>query len=246
MPRRAPIDSKKRKDLPADAEAASPAPGAPGLDLARAFRPGTRFCDEHCTYVVKVVPFAPVTLPTGKVFAADPFTFHRVVPFERTVKRGTYPVTASVAVIRPLKKGRSQERVACVKITFARGEPATWVNATKRGQRLRELAPGERYGYGVDAGTGCFCDVTAAEALMKLDEIEVANEDFEGYLLGKIGDDILSAKQHGSRILVPETRANIVAFHSGWGDGFYGSYWGLSRKGAALCLVTDFGVYPRT
>jgi len=223
------------------------APGAPPRDLARAFKQGVRSRDEHATYTVKLVDLAPVVLPTGKIFAADPFAFHRIEPFERTVKKGTYAITASVAKIVPLKKGRPQERVAAVMLRIARGEPAAWVNATRKGQKLGKLEPGFHYGYGVDAGTGCFCDVTAATALAQLDELEHANDNWDGWLMAKLSKAMLESKQAwgtGTAITVVATKANVVAFSSGWGDGFYGSYWGLSKKGEPLCLVTDFGVYP--
>ncbi|CAN5864794.1 hypothetical protein BH11MYX3_BH11MYX3_02380 [soil metagenome] len=38
--------------------------------------------------------------------------------------------------------------------------------------------------------------------------------------------------------------ADVVVVSSGWGDGFHGRCWGLSKKGESLCLVTDFGVFP--
>ncbi len=221
--------------------------GAPPRDLSRVFKHGTRFKDDKATYTVKLVDLAPVTLPTGKIFAADPFTFQRVEPFERAVKKGTYAITASIAKYVPLKKGRPQERVGAVMLRIARGEPASWINATRKGQKLGKLQPSFHYGYGVDAGTGCFCDLTAATALAQLNEVELANENFEGWLMAKVSKGMLSSKQAwgtGTAITVPATKANIVVFSSGWGDGFYGSYWGLSKKGEPLCLVTDFGVFP--
>ena len=36
--------------------------------------------------------------------------------------------------------------------------------------------------------------------------------------------------------------ANVICFHSGWGDGFYASYFGYDDAGAIVCLLTDFGV----
>ena len=35
---------------------------------------------------------------------------------------------------------------------------------------------------------------------------------------------------------------NVAVFSSGWGDGFYASYWGEDEAGNVLALVTDFGV----
>jgi hypothetical protein len=35
---------------------------------------------------------------------------------------------------------------------------------------------------------------------------------------------------------------NLIAFSSGWGDGFYASFWGIARDDSIACIVTDFGV----
>jgi hypothetical protein len=212
-------------------------------------RANGRFEDDSARYTVTLVDIEPVKLPTGRLFAADPFTYSKPVPFERKVKPGTYPVTLSVARVAPKKKGKPQERVGCAMVRFAKGSPASWIMATKKGQSLAKLKPDSLYGFGVDAGTACFCDPTAAEALERLNEVEFANDNWEGWLMRKVQTGLLGGKRSwgwGKAIIVPETQANVVVFSSGWGDGFYGSYWGLSKAGAPLCLVTDFGVYPRT
>nr|MCU0910302.1 DUF4241 domain-containing protein [Paracoccaceae bacterium] len=40
------------------------------------------------------------------------------------------------------------------------------------------------------------------------------------------------------------TRAGLsmAVFSSGWGDGWYASYWGFDQSGCLCALVTDFGV----
>jgi hypothetical protein len=48
-----------------------------------------------------------------------------------------------------------------------------------------------------------------------------------------------------SAVLDPLTGANLVKFQSGDGDGCYASYFGLADDGAAVCLVTDFGLLVR-
>ncbi|HAO10726.1 MAG TPA: hypothetical protein DCQ51_06025 [Planktothrix sp. UBA8407] len=36
------------------------------------------------------------------------------------------------------------------------------------------------------------------------------------------------------------TGLNIIAFHSGWGEGCYSCYWGDDSQGNPVYLVTDF------
>jgi hypothetical protein len=129
-------------------------------------------------------------------------------------------------------------------VRFASGEPARWQNATRKGQAIAELEPGHAFGYGVDAGTGCFADASALPNLDLVDAIEHANGNSEGWLLGASRAQY-DANEWASVILDPKTNANVVLFHSGFGDGRYPSFWGLSKADRPLCLVTDFGVYPR-
>lgn len=37
---------------------------------------------------------------------------------------------------------------------------------------------------------------------------------------------------------------NMIAFQTGFGDGFYGSYWGYDAAGEIVALVADFAVLP--
>ena len=43
--------------------------------------------------------------------------------------------------------------------------------------------------------------------------------------------------------LSDEIKANIIAFHSGWGDGGYASYWGIDKNGNQTSLITDFDLF---
>lgn len=38
------------------------------------------------------------------------------------------------------------------------------------------------------------------------------------------------------------TGLNVMIFSSGYGDGFYASYWGFDDTGSPVALVTDFRV----
>ena len=103
----------------------------------------------------------------------------------------------------------------------------------REGEDPHSLQPGEVFGYGVDAGTGCFVDAPAAESL----------EDSE--IHDRLTADIERTYRHTwswANVRVLDDGANVVAFSSGGGDGFYTSWWGLDATGEPLCLVTDFGL----
>lgn len=105
---------------------------------------------------------------------------------------------------------------------------------------MATLAPGEHFGYPVDAGTGSFFDPAAsAEAAMLLAANENAWQAWqeEGEALGEtlIG--------RGSFVLdLPLGDVNAVMFHSGWGDGLYASWFGIDADGRPAQLITDFDV----
>jgi len=105
----------------------------------------------------------------------------------------------------------------------------------------------ELISYGVDAGTGCFMDWDAAQAVdtqfPELDDFE----DFCDQILATMGKNSFGKHRagHWANVRVNnETEANIIAFSSGWGDGGYASFWGCSATGNLTGLVTDFALFP--
>ena len=215
-------------------------PGKPRWDLSRAFQARTKLRDERATYAVELLEPGPLVVPTGKIFACDPYTMFGVAPFDRAVKKGKYPLILSVAKIAGKYK---DTRVGCAMIRFAKGSVSKWINATKRGQSIAKLKPNHSFGYGVDSGTGCFGDASILPNLELVNDLTYENGGDEGWLSIFTMEKVLSEKW-AQAILDTKTKANIMLFKSGFGDGFYPSYWGLSKSGQTLCLVTDFGVYP--
>jgi hypothetical protein len=148
-----------------------------------------------------------------------------IIDLARPVPKGEHRVEVAIA-----KLGKDQ-RVALGCVRFTKAQPVKWEMATAKGQSLKKLAPGEFYGYGVDAGTGCFIDTKAYDAL---EEEETGEAIFAGLEKTRVYTWAWANVKLGA--------ANVVAFSSGYGDGFYGSYWGFDAKGALVALVTDFGL----
>ncbi|MFC3691276.1 DUF4241 domain-containing protein [Chenggangzhangella methanolivorans] len=167
--------------------------------------------------------------PTGRIIAADPLVNPDHPPFGRTVAPGSYPVTLFFA----------QERVALAMLRLAPGKIARWRIATTPGQDARKLKDGEIFGYGVDAGLGSFMDHEAVRA-MRWRGRETKCDNYYDCVLA----DELAANNDDYAMHLPmkDEDANVAVFSSGWGDGFYATYWGEDESGQALALVTDFGV----
>jgi hypothetical protein len=172
-----------------------------------------------------------LTVTSGKLAACDPFVgAYDVPPFARAVPRGEYDVDVSI-----LSLPNGDRRVAFARLRVAPGTPVRWENAAHEGNAPENRDPGEIYGYPVDAGTGCFADLTTLRAF------DQCGEDASDELLQAMDKTQENTWSWGN-ITCGDAGENLLAFSSGWGDGFYASYWGIDENGAAVCIVTDFGV----
>ncbi|MBI3411521.1 MAG: DUF4241 domain-containing protein [Planctomycetes bacterium] len=189
-----------------------------------------------------------LVLPTGSIIACDPSCLEwDAVPFTERVPPGTYPVSLCLvgsaqergaAAIGTHKRRRVRHaRVACAMVRFTLGRSQNWEMALRPGQDLSALPLGKLFGYGVDAGQGCFIDSQTASAL----PADYYMNFYESQILGVMDEGPMSRLR--ANVLVDEkTGGNIVVFESGLGDGAYPSYWGCDAQGEICSLVTDFGL----
>ncbi|PLP56859.1 hypothetical protein CYK37_23965 [Mesorhizobium loti] len=180
---------------------------------------------------IKRTDIGMLDLPTGEIIACDPLVTGPDWPaLARKVKPGRYPVALFEA----------QGRVGLAVLRLASGKPSRWEMAVLPGQDASTLKKDEIFGYPVDAGLGSFMDKTAM-ALLTQAQARLGSD--RNYY-----DDVLAAEfaPNADRFVmhrpVAGDPANIAMFWSGWGDGFYASYWGLDAQGEPLVLMTDFGV----
>lgn len=205
------------------------------LDFATAFRDGLRLQGPTGPLTLHSQQIGELVVTSGKVVACDPLICPETDPFAARIASGRYPVTVSLA--RFLAEG--EEHVACAMLRIGERVPARWEMAASPGQASGELRAGYIFGYPVDTGIGCFMDADAARAL------------FESLGKHKGCAERLIAEMARAQAprwtwldipMDPATGANLVAFSSGFGNGFYASYWGYDADGSATCLVTDFQV----
>ncbi|MFF4652256.1 DUF4241 domain-containing protein [Streptomyces sp. NPDC001380] len=213
----------------------------PPPDVTAMFTPGHSFgFAEGRRGTVAVTDPVDLGLPTGQVVACDPFTGfgpYGPGPFTVSVPPGRYPVVLSaVTVTGPGEAApeRPHRRVAGARLTVLDAPVARWELALTEGQDLAGLGEDEFFGYGVDAGTGCFVDASAVEALGDHEEETEA-------LMG--GFEAVDFDAVPVRTAAP-AGAEAVAFGSGWGDGVYPTWVGRTADGDAACFVTDFFVIP--
>ena len=179
-----------------------------------------------------------VNLPSGRVCVADPYM---IDPEEHTIKQaftpGKYPVRLCLASID--NGENSDTRVASAMMVLNENEVVSWTPAQYEGVEpeddLGEDEEDESRGYGVDHATSCF---VSTETLAELSE----DEDFE-----KLSDQLTQAitaadEQNKYSCEVVLNGQNMIAFQSGFGDGFYYNWIGLDSDGQPCMLLTAFDV----
>ncbi|QSX77058.1 DUF4241 domain-containing protein [Agrilutibacter solisilvae] len=172
-------------------------------------------------------------LTSGRVVACDPFVNHDRAPFAGpAVAPGAYPVDVIAHRDMPV--------LAALWLRDPAGIDAAtlqWSPALLPGQDAGTLADDRFFGYPVDAGTGCFMDADAAEAIaQRLAQEEDPHADYYNHVVaGEMRGQTLDHYPMGDG-----SAHNVVMFLSGYGDGSYPSFWGLSADGSPVLLVTDF------
>ncbi|HYR12481.1 MAG TPA: DUF4241 domain-containing protein [Longimicrobium sp.] len=204
-------------------------------DLSDALVEGTRVAPDGESLSLALHALGNLVLPTGRIVACDPFMADEDAPFTRSVPPGRYPVLVNVA-----RRTNGDQRVAYAILRFADPRPVGWEMALLPGQDTSTLGENEFFGYGVDAGTGCFMDASVVKPLV---ERSTPENGYSEDLVELMEKTYVSTWSWMDYVLDPGTGANVIAFSSGWGDGAYPSWWGLDESGAAVCLVTDFGLF---
>jgi hypothetical protein len=181
------------------------------------------------TLTFAVAPVGRVSLPSGRIVACDPLVTLDLEPFVQAVIPGRYIV--DLALMREEGKG---EQVAMARVRFTSRQPAVWVMALRKGEKLSSLGPGGYFGYTSESGTGAFLDATAFETA------DFAHlENIDDLLLDLTGN--YQPYRYWMEYTL-DRRLNVVMFSSGPGAGRYGSYFGIDANGDVCALVTDFNL----
>lgn len=196
---------------------------------------GETFSDEKLSYSFKVHDLDSLNLPSGELVAADAITSPDRPAFDTRLPTGRYPV--SVALKQTLKNGKpgntGNQRVAYAKLTIADKPVAQWLLATTGKQDPKHLDDDEYYGYPVDAGVGSFMDLRASKILWGM-------RDSGDRIIGELERHDVDSWSWANFIVDPVSGLNVIVFSSGYGDGTYPTYYGLTANGEIACVVTDF------
>jgi hypothetical protein len=198
----------------------------------------------------ELLDIGKLSIPSGKIIAADPLVYlSDSIPFNRNIKPGEYDVIVSVA-----RSAEMGERYAAVMTRFTDTDAVRWEMALTDRNNVSELKhEGDYFGFPVDAGLGCFCDVETQKLFNEFVDSFYAKspeaniyDDFFASLFKKNAREQDNPEDIGDwlNFSIPGHPAhNIIMFHSGFGDGSYPCYWGIDAKGKINSLVADFLIF---
>lgn len=196
---------------------------------------------------IEQIDIGLLNVPTGQIVVCDPLAYPDWPPLTKTVPPGKYPIKIYVA-----KTEESGDRYAIVKLEFSPKKADKWVLAVKDNEDTSILeGNGDFFGFPVDAGLGGFFDLRAGnEYNALLDKHYEEHPDGNIYLdlfeteFKKNAHDQNDPMDIGGWInfTLPNSNLNITMFHSGYGDGLYPAYWGMTKDNEIVSLVIDFHV----
>ncbi|MDM9581333.1 MULTISPECIES: DUF4241 domain-containing protein [unclassified Nostoc] len=206
------------------------------IDLSKAFQTGQRLNTRFGIFILNPYKIGKLNLTSGKLIACDPLVFPGTDPFSPNFKTGCYPVFLSIA--RNLNN--EEPMVAYAMVQISEVTAVRWELATRVGEKLSDLKEGEGFfGYGVDSGIGCFMDADAAQIIINNTwETEI----YEHTLACKLDNLLEEENSLGvmlANMCVNEfNKANVIAFATALGDGFYYTYFGYDTNNNVVNVIT--------
>jgi hypothetical protein len=195
-------------------------------DFEKAFTDGLSFNERGGQRDVLHVQRAGVLdVPSGRLVVCDPLSDARLRTFLRMVPAGRYPVLLS----RWKSEALRDERIAAAQVLFSEAPAVRWELALREGDDVQKLRRKSDAAFPVDSGNGCFMDADRARAWTSRNA--EAREELVNSARGDTRDVF---------VLGPASAAEVVGFSTGFGDGWYRSWWGLDAADAPVALVADF------
>ena len=179
-----------------------------------------------------------INITSGNLVACDPLTTSEMQAFTTKFPVGKFPVLIHVE--------KESNCVAYVEIVFKEAKISTWKMAVTKDQNVADLQDEEIFGYPGESGMGCLMDLEAQDDLQKLEQKIYAEkgEQFCGIYEEFFRPHFFINENASNKftILKPEEaeESNIVAFETGYGDGFYASYIGFDSTNEPIKIISEF------
>lgn len=180
-----------------------------------------------------------IHISSGFIVASDPLISPHHSAFTQEFPKGDFPVL--------LHKERESNCIAYAEIVFDKSQIAeNWSLALCDNQNLKDLKDEEIYGYLVESGMGSLMDKDSQTALNKLEQelFHKKSADFMGiyeeFFHPHFRDEKGAIDQFAILKPYDKESENLVAFETGYGEGFYASYIGYSKDNQVVKLITEF------
>lgn len=180
-----------------------------------------------------------INISSGYIVASDPLISPDHSAFAQEFPKGDFTVL--------VHKERESNCIAYSEIIFDKNKIAeNWKLALCDDQNIKELKEGEIFGYLVESGMGSFMDKTSQISLNQLEQelFQKKGADFTGiyeeFFHSHFFDEKGAIDQFA--VLKPyyNKTENIIAFETGYGEGFYASYIGYSKDDQPVKLISEF------
>lgn len=205
---------------------------------------------EICHKVIDQISLGKISFPTGEIMARDPLTYmsRDQQPYFQKVPAGEYKTDACVIVPHIGEGGTA--RYAAVRIRLTNRQAKYYEEALTGDEDLVHLQEGEYFGFNVNTGLACVCDVKVRDAFC--DFIDAWERERPG---DNIYDDYFSSlfvlnsrinpryQRNGGDWInwtIPDTDYSLPIFQSGFGEGAYPMYFGYDAKGKICQIVVQF------
>ena len=189
-----------------------------------------------------------VDVPSGKVICADPLDYlegeHIFAPvLKREIPKGSYPAEVSICRHDNIGIRMCTARLKIKDTKAVRYELAE----SEEDSAAMICSDGVLHGFPVDAGMMCFIDAGAAKNYQSFfDKWHKENPEKNNYYdyfkaFFEESDKKLPAYQREGGDFIewanPDTGERMVQIASGFGDGFYQSFWGIDDSGEICELI---------
>jgi len=187
---------------------------------------GKNYDSPHVPVSVAYESVGSITVSSGALIVCDPMLMSDGIRYTQPVTPGAYPVEVLRARFPDGDWRGTRNALAILRLSAE--APVTWRMAMRPDESERQLARGERFGFGVDSACACIVDASAAigSPLLDADWFDRVSDVGGGTAAIIPGD--------------PALGADLFVCTSGLGDGLYSSYWGFDVAGKLACLVIDF------
>lgn len=206
----------------------------PSALIGSAFGAGARASADGKSVEFSTVAIGDLDIPSGRMVVCDPFACEPGIPFTKRVPTGRFPVQLAVT-----RTPSGEQRVAYARILFSDRPAVRWEMALPPGESLDGSQTNYAFGFPVESGAGSFMDAAVQGPYLAA----TADRTIRQQLVAALNERRASS---GVAWLVRSFGPGTIAmFSSGFGDGYYISYFGLDGTDRIVSLTADLGVIAR-